>query len=212
MTRKLIQTATKPASRSGHGSTDLLRPNDVRTWANPDVLFQVSVESIGDFSKAEILDDPKSLVTQHLGQLGRIEKTEPWLTQRSRPCGHGHHMSAAIGWLVFKRLGVVEHDLRIRHTGDEIQRRGDRLACEIRHDTEPLEERRAISLKPGGRQTIGQALPLEVDGSEGERRGHGETGLLQALALQALRCRIIDLEHTDTLPGMRVAQRKRIEA
>src|SRR5229473_7281719 len=112
MTRKLIQTATKPASRSGHGSTDLLRPNDVRTWTGPDVLFQASVESIGDFGKAEILDDPKSLVIQHLGQLGRIEQTKPRLAERRRPCRNGHHICAAVGRMVFERLGVVEHDLR----------------------------------------------------------------------------------------------------
>ena len=55
-------------------------------------------------------------------------------------------------------------------------------------------------------------MPLEIDGREGERSGYREPGLFQALALPALRRRVIDLEHADTLAGIGIAQRKCIEA
>ena len=55
-------------------------------------------------------------------------------------------------------------------------------------------------------------MPLEIDRRKGERCGNGKTRLFQLLALPVLRCRIVDLENADTKAGMRVAQRKCIEA
>jgi hypothetical protein len=77
---------------------------------------------------------------------------------------------------------------------------------------EPLEEGGAVGLKAGGRQSLSQAFSLEVNRSEGEQGRYGKTRLLQPLALPVLGGRVIDLEHADTKAGMRVAQRKRIEA
>jgi len=77
-------------------------------------------------------------------------RLEPGLAARRRPRGNFHHMDAAIGWIVFKRLGVIEHHFRFRHASDEIQRQRNRLAGQIRHHAEPLEKRGAISLKTGG--------------------------------------------------------------
>src|SRR5258705_3772372 len=74
----------------------LLCPNDVRTGADHDPLFQGSVEWVGNFGHAEILDDPKAFVAQHFRQLGWIEKTEPWLAARRRPRGNCHHIGTAI--------------------------------------------------------------------------------------------------------------------
>src|SRR4051794_31180043 len=94
--------------------------------------------------------------------------------------------SLGVGWIIFKRFGVVEHHLRTPHAGDEIERYQRRLAREIGDNAEPLEERWAISLKAGGQQSIRQTLPLEIDGSEGERVGYGKICLLQTLALPVL--------------------------
>src|SRR5437899_8909635 len=111
-----------PAKSERDRLTGLLRPKYVGAGSDHDALFQGSVETLGEFGKAEILDHPETLVAQHFRQLERIEQTEPRLAQRRRPRGKGHHILPAVGAIVFKRLGVIEHDLRFRHASDEIQR------------------------------------------------------------------------------------------
>ena len=54
---------------------------------------------------------------------------------------------AAIGRVVFKGFGVIEHDFGVRHAGDEFQRRRYSFARQIHPDAEPLEERGGIGAK-----------------------------------------------------------------
>ena len=86
------------------------------------------------------------------------------------------------------------------------------MASRVRYGVyaEPLEERRPIGQEARGGKPIGKALPLEIDGREGKRRGYCDISLFQTLALPALRGRIIDFEYADILIG--IAQREGIEA
>src|SRR5260370_14259095 len=80
-----------PAKSESDSLARILRPNHVAAWPD-DALFQGSVETLGEFGKAEILDHPETLVAQHFRQLDGIEQTEPRLAQRSHPRGNGHHI------------------------------------------------------------------------------------------------------------------------
>src|SRR5258707_4622178 len=126
-----------PAKSESDRLTGLLRPKYVAAWSDHDALFQGSVEALGEFGKAEILDHPEILVAQQFRQLDRIEKTEPWLAQRRRPRGNGHHILPAVGGIVFKRLGVVEHRLPFRYPGDGIQRPRPRIPPQILYNAKP---------------------------------------------------------------------------
>ena len=55
-------------------------------------------------------------------------------------------------------------------------------------------------------------VTLEIDGHESDGAWRRQTELVQTLALPVLRWRIIDLEHANALGGMRVSQRKGVEA
>src|SRR3954454_7745134 len=96
-----------------------LRPNDVATRSDRNALLQGAVKTLGEFSKAEILDRLKPFCAQHFRERRRIEQTEPGFAPRSRARLNSDHVGAAIGRIVFKRLGVIENDLRVWHPGDE---------------------------------------------------------------------------------------------
>ena len=69
-----------PAKSESDRLTGLLRPKYVAAWSDHDALFQGSVEALGEFGKAEILDHPEILVAQQFRQLDRIERS---LTDRA---------------------------------------------------------------------------------------------------------------------------------
>src|SRR5581483_1018277 len=165
---------------------------------------------LDDIGKAQIFDVAESLVAQDGGDLGRIEERQPWLAACRGALRHRSQAGAARRRLAFQRLGIVERDSRARNAGDEVERRRDGLACQVRRDTEPLEEGGPVMPKPRPRQSVGQALTFEIDGRQGQRVGYGESGLAQPLALPGLRCWKVHLEYANV--GVRVAQRKGIEA
>src|ERR1019366_4824118 len=94
--RRIDQLHGRDVARTIRTLAGLLCPNHVGTWSDHDALFQAAVETFGEFGKAEILDDPKTLVAQHFGQFDRVEQTKPWLAQRSRSRRNGHHIGTAV--------------------------------------------------------------------------------------------------------------------
>src|SRR5579863_9821902 len=212
------RTASPRASYRADGMTRSFslaspaRPDEMAAGSDHDALAESAIEARGDFAQAEVLNDPETFVVQQSSEFGRIKEAKPGLAARSRSCGHGHHTGTTLVQIIFEWFGVVEHDFGFRHAGDEIQRQEKRIAAQIWHHAEPLEECRAISPKARAREPVGQALPLEIDQREGERCGYDETRLFQALPLPDLRCRVIDLEYADPQSCIWVAQRERVEA
>src|SRR5579863_8934449 len=116
------------------------RPDEMAAGSDHDALAESAIEARGDFTKAEVLNDPETFVVQQSSEFGRIKEAQPGLATRSRSCGHGHHTGTTLAQIIFEWFGIVEHDLRIRYAGDEIQRQRKRIAAQIRHHAEPLEE------------------------------------------------------------------------
>lgn len=104
-----------------------LRPHDMRTRPDRNARFQDAVVALTEFGKAKILDRPETVLAKHLGQVPWIEQAKPRLASRGSTLGDSDDVGAAIGGITFKRLGIVEHDLRPRNVGDKIQRGRNRL-------------------------------------------------------------------------------------
>src|SRR5581483_12145618 len=109
---------------------------------------------LDDIGKAQIFDVSESLVAQDGGDLGRIEERQPWLAACRGALRHRGQAGAARGRLAFQRLGIVERDRRARNAGDEVERRRDGPAGQVRRDTEPLEEGRLITPESCARQAV----------------------------------------------------------
>jgi hypothetical protein len=58
----------------------------------------------------------------------------------------------------------------------------------------------------GLRQSLAQRLALKIDGREAEPRRRHQVCSRKTLALPVLRCRMVDLEHSQALRGKRVAE------
>ena len=89
-------------------------------------------------------------------QIGRIEKTEPRFTPRRRAFRNGYNTGAAFSRIILKWLGIIESDDSFRYLGNELQRGRDRFSCQIRYDSEPLEERWTVQSKSCSCQALRQ--------------------------------------------------------
>ena len=140
-----------------------------------------------------------------------LEERLPRLVGGRHPGGHHVERRALQRAEVRRRDGVVEHDGRAaRQPRDPAQRGGHRLRAEIRHDAEPRQECRRLSVEAGIAQTIGQRLGFEVHRREHDRRRQRDVRLPQPLALPDLRGGIVHLEHAQR--RVRVAIGERVQA
>jgi hypothetical protein len=163
----------------------------------------------GDIGEIKVFQIVKTMVTQILRDLDRIEIAQPGFSERSRALRNSGYVGAAFEGIILERLGVIEHDLGSRQAADKLQYRGDGFFPQIRHYPEPTKECGLGRLKSGRGQLFSEVLAGEIHGGECECRGHGKTCLQHALTFPRLRRGMIDFEHPQG--GVRISQRECIE-
>ena len=130
------------------------------------------------------------------GQLVGLEEADPRLAGRGRAPGH-RHPGRVLG-AIRERLGEREDDLaRPRQARDHAKDGVDGVGGQVDGDAQPREEDRMIELHAGCGESLVQPLGLEVDRHEPDIVGNRDAGRGQALALECLCGRLVDLEDAE---------------
>src|SRR5947209_8431092 len=160
-------------------------------------------ESCRNFGPAEILDIAKTQRRQPRMKHVAVKMVAELFAYRRDPRDQRlmHGAPAPLGHRI-RRIDIIEHDMRAaRQSGDEAERRKDRVLGEIRYDTEPCEKRLLRGIEPGRGKAVRQCLSFEIDRNEAERGGQRDACLGQPRALPGLCRGMIDLEDAQVLRG-----------
>src|SRR5215469_2105059 len=187
-----------------------LRMNDMNAGLSRREPLNVTAKPGHDLLKTYVFDVVETVRAEDRGNGRRLEAADPLLVDLLKM----RHPSDRIGLHVFSpgfgRLGVVEHNFRVRDRRYVVQRILDRIPCQIGHDPEPSEKRSADALKTGAVELLLQIIPLEIDGHEGEPWRRLEFSPHEELALPGLGGGMIHLEDAYA-SGMGIAERESVE-
>src|SRR5262249_32718442 len=116
------QPHVTPKRTKTQPSRDASRADYVRSCTTFRFALRGAEEANRNFGKTEVFEFSEASRKQFSRQFSWVEMAQPRLPDRSSARADSGHISPALRRIVLKRLGIVEHDLGLRHANDEAKR------------------------------------------------------------------------------------------